>query len=65
MTLTETILKTKDSFLFFRYYVIFKLPRLRFLDSRPVSESERTEAKRVGALMRVVKADETVRLDFI
>lgn len=51
--------KDEEDYQRYRYYVIFKLPRLRFLDSRPVSESERTEAKRVGALMRVVKADET------
>ena len=42
--------------------MIYKLPRLRFLDSRPVKETERAEAKRVGALMVVVTvADEPVR----
>lgn len=38
-----------------RYYVLHKLPELTFLDSKPVSNSERKEAKRVGAFMRVVR----------
>ncbi|XP_064390531.1 leucine-rich melanocyte differentiation-associated protein-like [Halichondria panicea] len=39
----------------YRYYVLYKLPQLTFLDSRPVSSEERKEAKRVGQFMRVVK----------
>ncbi len=39
----------------YRYYVLYKLPQLTFLDSRPVSSDERKEAKRVGQFMRVVK----------
>lgn len=38
-----------------RYYVLFRLPQLTFLDSRPVTNNERIEAKRVGAFMQVVK----------
>ncbi|XP_072050949.1 leucine-rich melanocyte differentiation-associated protein-like [Amphiura filiformis] len=51
--------KDEEDYQRYRYYVIFKLEKLRFLDSRPVKESERNEAKRVGSYMRVVKADET------
>ena len=39
----------------YRYYVLHKLPQLTFLDSKPVSNDERKEAKRVGAFMRVVR----------
>ncbi len=35
--------------------MLYKLPQLTFLDSRPVSSEERKEAKRVGQFMRVVK----------
>lgn len=40
-----------------RYYVLHRLPNLTFLDSRPVTQQERKEAKRVGAFMRVVRPD--------
>lgn len=43
---------------FGRYYVIHHLSRLSFLDSRPVTNNERTEAKRVGAFMQVVRPDD-------
>lgn len=47
---------------FVRYYVLFRLPQLTFLDSRPVTNNERIEAKRVGAFMQVVKPnDESVK----
>ena len=39
----------------YRYYVLHKLTQLTFLDSKPVSNEERKEAKRVGAFMRVVR----------
>ena len=42
-----------------RYYVLFKFPRLAFLDSRSVSTEERIEAKRVGQFMRVIKPTQT------
>ena len=48
---------------FCRYYVLYKLPQLTFLDSRAVSAAERKEAKRVGEFMRVVKpSEDMVRL---
>ncbi|KAI5646501.1 leucine-rich repeat domain-containing protein [Phthorimaea operculella] len=37
----------------YRYYVIYKLPNLRFLDSRRVSSKERAEAATRGAFARV------------
>ena len=39
----------------FRYFVLYKLPNLTFLDSRSVTETERKEAKRVGKFMKVVR----------
>ena len=38
-----------------RYYVIFKMPNLAFLDSKPVTSQERKEAKRVGEFMKIVR----------
>lgn len=37
-----------------RYYVLYRLPNLTFLDSRPVKKDERDEAQRVGAHMKIV-----------
>ncbi|KAK9685473.1 hypothetical protein QE152_g38015 [Popillia japonica] len=39
----------------YRYYVLYHLPKLKFLDSRKVGESERTEAKSRGQLMKIVR----------
>lgn len=44
-----------DDYQRYRYYVIHKLPNLKFLDSRAVSSVERAEARRVGAFMRVAR----------
>lgn len=41
--------------MYFRYYVLYNLPKLKFLDSRRVSEAEVKEAKRRGQLMKVVR----------
>ena len=42
-------------FLFFgRYYVLYRLPALNFLDSRRVKAAEKEEAKRVGAHMKII-----------
>lgn len=43
-----------------RYYVLYKLPKLTFLDSRPVSAMERSEAKRKGEFTKVVRPTSTV-----
>ncbi|KAJ0178888.1 hypothetical protein K1T71_005663 [Dendrolimus kikuchii] len=37
----------------YRYFVIYKLPNLHFLDSRRVSTTERSEASKRGEFMRV------------
>lgn len=42
------------SALSFRYYVLHRLPNLKFLDSRPVQKAEKREAQRVGAYMKIV-----------
>lgn len=39
----------------YRYYVLYKLPKLTFLDSRTVTALERSEAKRKGQFTRIVK----------
>ncbi|XP_075559151.1 leucine-rich melanocyte differentiation-associated protein-like [Dermacentor variabilis] len=44
-----------DDYQRYRYYVIHKLRQLKFLDSRAVASAERTEARRVGAFMRVAR----------
>ena len=43
----------------FRYKVIYKIPRLKFLDSSKVTEAERKEAQRVGHLLKVARPDPT------
>lgn len=39
----------------YRYFVLHHLPNLKFLDSTRVREEERTEAKRRGQFMKVVR----------
>lgn len=49
-----------------RLFVIARLPKLRFLDSRSVTAEERAEAKRVGVSMTVARPredDDHVRAD--
>ena len=41
-----------------RYYVLFRLPGLKFLDSTSVKDEELAEAKRVGPYMQVIKVKE-------
>ncbi|XP_067046834.1 leucine-rich melanocyte differentiation-associated protein-like [Acropora muricata] len=38
----------------YRYYVLYRLPALNFLDSRRVKAAEKEEAKRVGAHMKII-----------
>ena len=38
-----------------RYFVLYKMPQLKFLDTRKVTSREVLEAKARGAFMRVVK----------
>lgn len=50
----ELVLKDEEDYQRYRYFVLYSLPKLKFLDSRPVSDRERTEAARVGQFMKVV-----------
>ncbi|RUS74493.1 hypothetical protein EGW08_017744 [Elysia chlorotica] len=47
--------KDDEDYQRYRYYVLYKLPKLKFLDSTPVGASEVAEAKRVGPFMVVVR----------
>lgn len=47
--------KDEDDYQRYRYFVLFKLPRLKFLDTRKVTRKEATEAQSRGAFMKVVK----------
>ncbi|KAJ9577996.1 hypothetical protein L9F63_025142, partial [Diploptera punctata] len=39
----------------YKYYVLYHLPRLKFLDSRPVAAEERNEAQHRGKFMKIVR----------
>jgi hypothetical protein len=41
----------------YRYFVLFKLKKLKFLDSSPVSAEERKQAEKQGAYMIPAKPD--------
>ncbi len=45
-----------------RYYVLFRLPKLKFLDSTPVSAEERKQAGKVGSYAVIAKPDESLVL---
>ncbi|XP_075894545.1 leucine-rich melanocyte differentiation-associated protein isoform X1 [Nelusetta ayraudi] len=47
--------KDEDDYQRYRYFVLHKLPQLKFLDSRKVTRKEVMEAKARGAFMKVVK----------
>ncbi|BFZ02952.1 hypothetical protein BsWGS_05991 [Bradybaena similaris] len=47
--------KDDEDYQRYRYYVLYKLPGLKFLDSTPATAAEHTEAKRVGPYMLVVR----------
>lgn len=51
----ELVAKDEDDYQRYRYYVLFMLPRLKFLDSRPVTAKELQEAMRVGQFTKVVR----------
>lgn len=48
-----------DDYARFRLYVVYVLPKLEYLDSTKVTEAERAEAKRRGALLRPRKLIQT------
>ncbi|XP_013860549.1 leucine-rich melanocyte differentiation-associated protein isoform X2 [Austrofundulus limnaeus] len=47
--------KDEDDYQRYRYFVLYKLPQLKFLDSRKVTKEELMEAQARGAFMKVVK----------
>lgn len=47
--------KDEDDYQRYRYFVLHKLPQLKFLDTRKVTMKEVIEAQERGALMKVVK----------
>ncbi|KAF7667933.1 hypothetical protein LDENG_00039190 [Lucifuga dentata] len=47
--------KDEDDYQRYRYFVLHKLPQLKFLDTRKVTMKEVMEAKARGAFMKVVK----------
>ncbi|XP_019644584.1 PREDICTED: leucine-rich repeat-containing protein C10orf11 homolog isoform X1 [Branchiostoma belcheri] len=47
--------KDEEDYQRYRHYVLYRMPRLRFLDARPVSRTELAEAKTRGAFMRVAR----------
>ncbi|XP_016133491.1 leucine-rich repeat-containing protein C10orf11 homolog isoform X1 [Sinocyclocheilus grahami] len=51
----EVARRLELSFNQLRYFVLHKLTNLKFLDTRKVTQSERSEAKARGAFMKVVK----------
>lgn len=53
----------EDDYQRYRYYVLYKIPKLHFLDSTPVTSTERKEAKRIGAFTKIVSADSTEMIE--
>ncbi|XP_033746146.1 leucine-rich melanocyte differentiation-associated protein-like [Pecten maximus] len=47
--------KDEEDYRRYRYYVLFHLNNLKFLDSSPVKAEELAEAKRVGPFMEIIK----------
>ncbi|KAG8000153.1 Leucine-rich melanocyte differentiation-associated protein, partial [Nibea albiflora] len=47
--------KDEDDYQRYRYFVLHKLPQLKFLDTRKVTKKETMEAEARGAFMKVVK----------
>ncbi|XP_043112148.1 leucine-rich melanocyte differentiation-associated protein isoform X1 [Puntigrus tetrazona] len=47
--------KDEDDYQRYRYFVLHKLTKLKFLDTRRVTQWERSEAEARGAFMKVVK----------
>ncbi|XP_070543984.1 leucine-rich melanocyte differentiation-associated protein-like isoform X2 [Ptychodera flava] len=52
--------KDEEDYQRYRFFVIFRLNNLKFLDSKPVTTAERAEAKRVGSYMKIIKPPEEI-----
>ncbi|XP_028324951.1 leucine-rich melanocyte differentiation-associated protein isoform X2 [Gouania willdenowi] len=55
--------KDEDDYQRYRYFVLYKLPKLKFLDTRKVTRKEVMESQARGAFMKVVKpkSEATIR----
>ena len=51
--------KTENDYKRYRYYVLYRLPRLKFLDASQIKEKEIKEAKRIGEQLRVARPRNT------
>nr|XP_033797942.1 leucine-rich melanocyte differentiation-associated protein isoform X5 [Geotrypetes seraphini] len=51
--------KDEDDYQRYRYFVLYKLPNLKFLDTRKVSKKEHKEAMERGAFMKVMKPNDS------
>lgn len=54
----ELVLKDEDDYKRYRYFVLYHLPGLKFLDSRATTKAEHAEAQRVGQFMKVVSVSQ-------
>uniref|UniRef100_A0A1B6DTB8 U2A'/phosphoprotein 32 family A C-terminal domain-containing protein n=1 Tax=Clastoptera arizonana TaxID=38151 RepID=A0A1B6DTB8_9HEMI len=52
--------KDEEDYQRYRYYVIYRLPNLQFLDSRPVCNEERKEAAQKGKYMKIIRPSHIV-----
>jgi len=52
--------KDFDDYKRYRYYVLYRLSKLKFLDSSPVSSEERKQANKVGSYAVIAKPDESL-----
>jgi len=55
--------RDQDDYARYRLYVLSRIPGLKFLDSTNVTVAERTEAERVGHLMRVARPQQQQQQD--
>ncbi|TNN78508.1 Leucine-rich repeat-containing protein C10orf11 [Liparis tanakae] len=53
--------KDEDDYQRYRYFVLHKLPQLKFLDTRKVTQKEMMEAQARGAFMKVVRPKSEAR----
>ncbi|CAL1528974.1 unnamed protein product [Lymnaea stagnalis] len=52
--------KDEEDYQRYRYYVLYRLSKLKFLDSTQVSSAEVSEAKRVGPYQKVVRPQDLI-----
>jgi len=52
--------KDFDDYKRYRYYVLYRLPKLKFLDSSPVSNDEKKQALKVGSYAVIAKPDDSL-----